>query len=526
MPTLNSSYDVLVVGSGNAALAAALSARQTGATVAVFEAAPRSHFGGNSRYSSGIFRIWHDGLSSVLPLLDKSALEEARRCRMGMYTRDDYAADMARTSGGQCDKEQLAVLLDRCFDTVAWMKSLGVPWRLPLGKFLDHDKVLDASGESCMDLPPWDTVMAIGGGAGLMNSLRSAAEAVDIAIHYSAPVCDLLTQGDTVTGIIVRGRDETRHFAGQVILACGGFEASPRLRRQFLGEGWDLTCLRGSKFNTGSMMERAVAAGAGVAGHFGGCHATPHDLGAPRTLDPDAGDTMSRYSFPYSITVNLDGRRFMDEGEDHFSLTYAKAGATIARQPRAAAWQVFDQKTTHLLEPRYASALSVVRDDTLAGLAVKMGVDAGIFAETVRAFNAATPAAAAENFNPLVLDGVSTGAALTVPKSNWALPVDKGPFVAYGVTCGITFTYGGLATDSSARVLNQEGLPMPGLWAVGEIAGGFFAFNYAGGTGLTRGAVFGRIAGQAAAERAKRLGKENSFPGFVSSAMRRFGYGH
>ncbi|PYH86212.1 succinate dehydrogenase/fumarate reductase flavo protein [Aspergillus uvarum CBS 121591] len=187
-----------------------------------------------------------------------------------------------------------------------------------------------------------------------------------------------------------------------------------------------------------------------------------------------------------------------------FSLTYAKTGAAIVRLPQATAFQVFDQKTLHLLEPRYATS-KPIHADTLPELAQKMGVDAANFAETIRQYNAATPHDAVEKFNAFALDHVSTGTALAIPKSNWALPIDQGPYVAYGVTCGITFTYGGLRTDDAAHVLNEEGLVMPGLWAVGEIAGGFFAFNYPGGSGLTKGAVFGKIAGEAAAERAKTL---------------------
>lgn len=518
MPKPNTSYDVLVVGSGNAALVSALSARQSGASVAVFEAAPSSHFGGNSRFSSGIFRIPHVGLPSVIPLLDDRSLKQIDYCRMSAYTKEDYESDMIRTSSGQCDRAQLAVMLSNAFDTVMWMKGLGVQWQLPLGKFFDHAKISEEN-DGYVDLLPWDTIMAIQGGAGLMENLRAAVNKMGIPIYYSSPVCDLIAEGDTITGIAVRGRDSTFEFSGQVILACGGFEASPRLRRQYLGEGWDLTSLRGSRFNTGTMMEKAIAAGAGVAGHFGGCHATPHDLNATKTLDPENGDTMSRYSFPYSVMVNINGHRFMDEGENYFSLTYAKAGGTIANQPQATAFQVFDQKTLHLLEPRYKLA-SPIQDDTLQGLAAKMSVDVQAFCETIQAYNAATSATSVRDFNPFTLDGLSTGTALPVPKSNWALPIDKGPFVAYGVTCGITFTYGGLSTDASARVLNQEGLPMPGLWAVGEISGGFFAFNYPGGTGLTKGAVFGRIAGQAAAVRARGLQKGSNVKNYLMSFIR------
>ena len=162
-----------------------------------------------------------------------------------------------------------------------------------------------------------------------------------ITPFYSHPVVDLLAQGDTVQGVRVRLRDSFLDFRGQVILACGGFEASPRLRRQFLGEGWDLAVVRGTRFNTGRMMEKAIAAGAGDTGHFGGCHATPQDLKAPKVGDLRVTDKMSRYSYPYSVMVNLEGKRFLDEGENHFGLTYAKTGGAIGNQPGATVYQIF-----------------------------------------------------------------------------------------------------------------------------------------------------------------------------------------
>jgi tricarballylate dehydrogenase len=299
-----------------------------------------------------------------------------------------------------------------------------------------------------------------------------------------------------------RKRDSTVDFIGQVILACGGFEASLRLRRQFLREGWDLDFVCGSRFNTGTMLEKAIAAGAGVAGHFGGCHATPQDLRAPKVGDLRVTDKMTRYTYPYAIMVNLEGKRPMDEGENHTSLTHAKTGAAIGRQPDATAFQIFDQKTLHLLEPQYSTA-TPIQDDTLEGLARMIGVNVRAFCKTVKS---TTLRLLLEN-STICLDGLSTGDKLAIPKSNWALPIDKGPFVAYSVTYVIAFTYSGLKTDTAARVLNDEGLNMPSLWAVGETSGAFFAFNYLGGAGLTKGAVFGKLAGQAAAKRARETAK-------------------
>ncbi|KAF4584218.1 precorrin 3B synthase CobZ [Ophiocordyceps camponoti-floridani] len=201
---------------------------------------------------------------------------------------------------------------------------------------------------------------------------------------------------------------------------------------------------------------------------------------------------MSRCSCLYSVVVNLQGRCFMDEGENRPSRICGKTGAAIVGQPGGTTFQVFDQKTLHLFESGHRAA-SPVEAETLQGLAKKLGLPVKSFCDTTREFNAATPASSRDNFNPFDVDGVSTGDKLSIPKSNWALPIDERPFVAYGVTCGITSTYGGLKTDSAGRVLNQERLHMPGLWAIGEISRGFFAFDYPEGTGLLRGAVFGKI---------------------------------
>ncbi|OOF90683.1 hypothetical protein ASPCADRAFT_134976, partial [Aspergillus carbonarius ITEM 5010] len=224
-------FDVIVVGGGNAALVSALSAHQSGARVAIFEAAPQAERGGNSRFSSGIFRIPHNGLDSVTPLLDVSAIDDVQYCRMGPYTADTYRGDLHRTSKGQGDREQIAVMLEQAMDTVAWMKdTLGVRWQLPLGKFFDRENIIRAQG--VVDLPPWDTIMAVGEGTGLMEALWAAVERTDIAVFQASPVADLILDGDSVRGVRVRQRQATVSFlAEQVILGCGGFEASARLRR-------------------------------------------------------------------------------------------------------------------------------------------------------------------------------------------------------------------------------------------------------------------------------------------------------
>ncbi|MDR7468748.1 MAG: FAD-dependent tricarballylate dehydrogenase TcuA, partial [Armatimonadota bacterium] len=296
-------------------------------------------------------------------------------------------------------------------------------------------------------------------------------------------------------GVSVRGPAGPADLeAPAVILACGGFEANPEMRARYLGPGWDTVIVRGTASSTGEMLDAVLRIGGQPHGHWSGCHATPVDAAAPRVGDLRLTDRTNRLSYPYGIMVNTEGRRFVDEGEDFSPYTYARIGRAILAQPQNRAWQIFDQQTVDLLEERYATGRPV-RAETLAELAEAMGVPRAALEETVATFNAA---ARAGRFDPTARDGRST-TGLRPPKSNWALPLESPPFVAYPVTCGITFTYGGLRVDEQARVLDTENKLILGLYATGEITGGFFYFNYPAGAGLMRGAVFGRMAGEESA---------------------------
>ncbi|KAK4065828.1 uncharacterized protein Triagg1_8380 [Trichoderma aggressivum f. europaeum] len=490
------SYDVIVVGGGNAALVAALSAHEAGARTAILEAAPKAYRGGNSRFASAAFRIVHNGMQDIEPLIHPDWKYLAKRARLVPFTKERYANEMLENSRGHCDKEAMHVMFDHSYDTVKWMRDQGVRWKLALSKFFSEDQIT----QDVVDINPGLCLIADNEGIGLTDNLWAAVEKSSIDSHYSSPAYDLITNGDNILGVRARQKDGFVDFKGQVILACGGFEASPRLRRQYLGQGWDLAKVRGCRYNTGTMIENAISHGAQATGHWGGCHAVPVDHNAPAVGDLRLTDKTSRYSYPFAVMVNKDGQRFVNEGENTFELTYAAIGEQIAKQKEAVAFQIFDQKVLKTLEPRYSTATPVV-DDTLEGLAQKLGLNVKQFVDTVREFNAAVPKTG--QFDPFHLDGLSTGSKLAIPKTNWAQAIDQGPFVAFAVTCGITFTYGGLKTDPCAHVLNNEGEKMPGLWAVGEISGGFFAFNYPGAAGLVKGAVFGRLAGKAAARRAK-----------------------
>jgi tricarballylate dehydrogenase len=480
------------VGAGNAALVAALAAHEAGAKVLVLEAAPHEERGGNSRFSGAIFRTVHRGLDDLAPLLSEDGRASIGRVQSTPYTEDMYLSDLEQTSAGRSDRDLIEIVVRRSYETLEWMRDRGVQFELTIGKLVDIEKI---SSDQPYRLAPGGALRVEKEGIGLMQNLFDAVERQGIEVWYDSPAQDLLVFGDSVHGVRVRHPDGFVDVHGAVVLACGGFEASPEMRQQYLGPGWDLVKVRGSRFNTGAMLQRALGIGAQAHGHWGGCHSSPLDANAPGVGDLRLTDKLSRYSYPFGILVNIDGKRFMDEGENQVWLTYAKTGAVIREQPRALAFQIFDQKTVHLLEPRYSTG-TPIEALTLRELAGKLGVDADQLELTVADYNRATSAG---HFDPFSKDGLATKRGLLPAKSNWAQPIDAPPFVCYSVTCGITFTYGGLKIDEEARVLNREGRPMPGLFATGEITGGFFFHNYPGGAGLMRGAVFGRIAGDNAA---------------------------
>jgi tricarballylate dehydrogenase len=489
--------DVVVVGAGNAALVAALAAREAGARVVVLESAGRKERGGNSYFSGGIFRTAHDGLASLAPLLDDAAAWRDR-VRVAPYPTEAFLGDWLKVSAGRANRDLIRTVVERSYETLRWMHARGVRFELVVDKLFDPATLKEGDA---YDVPPGGAIRAAHEGVGLVHDLFAAVEAAGVEVRYEAPAAALLTAGATVEGVRVRRADHTVDLHGTVVLACGGFESNPELRLRYLGSGWDLVKVRGTRFNMGTMLVQALLSGAQPAGHWEGCHAAPIDAAAPPVGDRRMTDKYSRYSFPYALMVNVRGERFVDEGEDQVWLTYAKTGSAVRAQPTGVAFQLFDQRTVHLLEPRYSTGVPVQADD-IAALAGKLGVPAAALDRTVRDFNAAVAEDAAARFNPFANDGLSAEPEGQPPKSNWALPLDRPPYVAYPVACGITFTYGGLKVDTEARVLDTEGRPMPGLFATGEIIGDFFYFNYGAGTGLMRGAVFGRIAGEHAARAA------------------------
>ena len=338
--------------------------------------------------------------------------------------------------------------------------------------------------------------------AGGNTYFTAGASRDGIEVRYERAVIGLLRDDSgAVVGVVCDGPDGREEIeAGAVVLAGGGFDSDARMRAEHLGPRWAAAKARGTPYNTGEVLHMALEAGAQPYGDWGGCHAIAGGAAAPPAGDRELTNLFSKQSYPLGIVVNREGRRFVDEGADYRNYTYAKYGAGILKQPGGVAFQIFDAKTEPLLRQDEYTAPGVSRfeTDTVEALAEKVGVDADALERTVEEFNAAVLPG---EFDPSVKDGKRTE-GISPPKSNWAQPLDTPPFYGFAVTCGITFTFGGLRVDAHARVLDGRGRPVPGLHAAGELVGGLFYHNYPGGSGLTSGAVFGRRAGATAAARA------------------------
>jgi tricarballylate dehydrogenase len=484
--------DVVVVGAGNAALAAALTAHEAGAEVLVLERTPEDQRGGNSYFTGGLFRFPHYGLEDLCTLLPNLAEEAVANMEVEAYPESEFFEDVASLSRYRCDPELTEILVNRSRDAVSWLHSNGVRFMWSLGR---HAFDVDGKFRFFGGAP----LCVNGGGAGLMEALYVAAEKAGIAIQYGQRVVDLLPADEGgVGGVRISEGGRFRDIeAGSVVLACGGFASNTEWRARYLGPNWDLARVRGTKFNTGDGHSMALGFGARAFGHWSGCHATAWDANAPLDTDRSAGDSASRHSYPMGIVVNEECERFLDEGADFHTHTYAKYGAEILKQPGLMAYQIFDSQTLAYLRSDYREKnVSRAVADSIEGLADKLELDRGKLSRTVSAFN---DAVGEGEFNPNILDGKRTN-GLALDKTNWALRLDKPPYYGYAVTTGVTFTFGGLRINESGQVLDWGNEPISGLYAAGEIVGGIFHFNYPSGSGLTTGTVFGRIAGGSAAK--------------------------
>lgn len=489
--------DILIAGAGIAGLSAALSAREKGARVIVLEAAPFEERGGNTRFSNGAMRAVYSGIDDIEALVGEIGASERERTDFGAYSAEQYHDDLARITGYRTDPHMADMLIGNSRLTMRWLRHQGVRF-LPLyeWQFKLPDGRIKFSGGSAVECH--------GGGDGASSALFAACERNGVEIQYETRALSLISGDGRITGIRAQQRRDGRTYetdfnARAIILACGGFEANAAWRAQFLGPSWDLARVRGSRFNTGGGLKMAMDAGAAPFGHWSGCHASSWDFNAPAINELAFGAVFKRDDYLAGIVLNAKGERFFDEGEDIRSLTYARLGRAILAQPSQIAWQIFDAKGSAQLHGEYRIRQSArYRAGSLEDLLAKLDeMDTKAALQTITAFNASIDES--KPYDPGRKDGRST-TGLAVPKSNWALAIDEPPFEAYAVTCGITFTFGGVRIDRQCRVIDHGGLPMEGLFAAGEMAGGLFYFNYPGGAGLMSAAVFGRLAGCAAAD--------------------------
>ncbi|RDV02017.1 FAD-dependent tricarballylate dehydrogenase TcuA [Undibacter mobilis] len=489
-------YDVIVVGGGNAALCAAISAAEQGARVLVCERSPEAERGGNSTYTDGKYRAVYNGVEDVKALVPDLTDEEVASSDFGSYSESDFFDDMGRITLNRTDPDLCEILVRNSRDILFWLKSVGVRFMPNYGR-----QAYKVDGRFKF----WGgtTLTVAAGGPGLVDSLYRAAEKRGVVIRYDAWVRDLVYSEDAgVTGITVRidGHLQTIR-AGAVVLACGSFEANAEWRAKYLGPGWDLAKVRGSKYNTGDGLAMAMKIGALPYGHWSGCHATAWERYASDFGDMVNTPQYQRHSYTFGIVVNAQGERFIDEGADFRNYTYAKYGREVLEQPGQVAWQIYDGKVLHLLTSEYRTrTVTKVRTDTLDALIAQLDeVDSDGLRRTISEFNAAVTQDVP--FDPNSRDGRSAP-GLAVPRSNWANPIDTPPFEAYAVTCGITFAFGGIRVTTEGQVVDTDLRPIPGLFAAGEMIGGIFYHNYPGASGLTSGSVFGRLAGGNAARAA------------------------
>jgi tricarballylate dehydrogenase len=484
-------YDLIIVGAGNAALCAAIAALEKGCRVLALEKAPEYFRGGNTYFTGGIIRCAYNGIEDIKKLIPDMSPEEEASVEVGQYTEDEFYDDLMRVTEGLADPELANLLVTQSHPTLQWLREHGVRFVLAFGRqaFKRGEKYHFWGGL---------LVEAVGAGKGLSDQQFEVAERLGMEIRYDTKGVKLIQdQRGHVIGVTAKGPEgfEDLH-AKAVILASGGFESNAEMRTRYLGQGWELAKVRGIPYNTGDGIQMALDIGAQPYGHWSGCHAVAWDLNAPPTGDRNITELYQKHSYPFGLIVNIEGKRFVDEGADFRNYTYAKYGREILKQPMGFAAQIFDDKVKHLLRDEYhIQQVTKAEAQTLEELADQLGIDRDAFVQTVTEYNAACQEG---EYNPTILDGKHT-AGITPPKTNWAQPIDTPPYLGFAVTCGITFTFGGLRIDPRGQVMDTENNLIPGLYAAGELVGGLFYHNYPGGSGLASGAVLGKIAGDSAA---------------------------
>ena len=450
------SWDLVVVGGGNAALCAAITAAEAGARVVLLESAPKAYRGGNSRHTRN-FRCMHRGPMSVLT---------------DRYTEDEYFDDLLRVTKGKTDEKLARMVIQTSEECFPWMEAHGVRFQPSLSGTLSLSRT---------------NAFFLGGGKALVNAYYNKAEDLGVQVHYEAEVRHVGIAGGRFTHVDICIDGETQCVEGRaVVLASGGFQGDI----DWLADAWGPAArnflIRGTPYNKGVVLRDMLDQGAESVGDPTQCHAVAIDGRAPKF---DGGIVTRLDCVPFSVVVNKNGDRFYDEGEDVWPKRYAIWGRLVAAQPDQLAYSVIDSKRFDLFMP---SVFPPEKADTLEELAEGLGLPADNFAKTVSEFNAACGAG---DFHPTELDGLATS-GVEPAKTNWARPLDTPPYYAYQLRPGVTFTYLGLSVDETARVAHSGG-QYENIWAAGEImAGSILGQGYLAGFGMTIGTVFGRIAGR------------------------------
>jgi tricarballylate dehydrogenase len=458
-------FDVLVIGGGNAALCAAISARRAGASVLVLEGAPKFYRGGNTRHTRNM-RCAHDAATEILT---------------GPYTEEEFWDDLLRITGGQTDEELAKFMIRESKDILDWIVEQGVRWQPSLGGTLSLGRT---------------NSFFLGGGRAMLNALYLTAEELGVEILYDAEVSDLkIEDGMFLSASLkqpVNGAADIR--ASALVAAAGGFEANIEWLKEYWGEAADNFLIRGTPYNRGSILKMLLAKGVQEIGDPTQCHAVAIDARAPKF---DGGIITRHDSVVFGIVVNKHAQRFYDEGEDIWPKRYAIWGRLVAAQPDQIAYIIFDSSVVTSFMPTLFPPIGA---PTVGELAVKLELDPSALEKTVADFNAAVQPG---TFDHTILDDCRTE-GLTPPKTHWARKIEAAPYLAYPVRPGITFTYLGTRVNRQARMVMKDGKPAANMFAAGEImAGNVLGKGYAAGIGMTIGSVFGRVAGQEAARNAK-----------------------
>jgi len=457
-------YDVVVIGGGNAALCAAITARRAGRSVIVLEGAPEFYRGGNTRHTRNL-RCSHDGTAPTMT---------------GPYEQAEFLDDLYRVTGGQTDKALAELTIEKSRELLAFMDGVGVRFQPPLGGTLSLGKT---------------NAFFLGGGRGMLNALYRKAEDLGVVCLYDARVTALNIENGYFVSASVDYDGVPRTVRGKALVAAaGGFESNIEWLKEYWGEAADNFIIRGTKFNRGDVLKQLLDAGVQPVGDPTQCHAIALDARAPKF---DGGIATRLDSIVFGIVVNRDAQRFYDEGEDVWPKRYAIWGRLIAQQPDQIAYSIIDSRSLRLFMP---SIFPAIEANTIGELAGKLSLEAAALEKTIADFNAAVRPG---RFDHTVLDDCRTQ-GLGIEKTHWARAIDHPPYYAYPLRPGITFTYLGVRVNEQARMLMANGTPSGNMFAAGEImAGNVLGKGYLAGIGMTIGAVFGRLAGEGAALHAR-----------------------